>query len=135
MIYGFGNSYKVILTWRDVKIFFQDNDIFRFGINVESSRQSGFIMLRNSCIPHTNRCMLQNQKWMRWETNLEGCNLKPGNTELMVIEWINNMRSPGTILQYHFFKCCLKKLKLRQYLLPKLQERYAKLNTYRLLSS
>merc|ERR1712223_1814658 len=44
--------------WRDVKIFFQDNDIFRFGINVESSRQSGFIMLRNSCIPHTNRRML-----------------------------------------------------------------------------
>ena len=65
---SFGNSYKVILTWRDVKIFFQDNDIFRFGINVESSRQCGFIMLRNSCIPHTNRCMLQNQKWDESET-------------------------------------------------------------------
>merc|ERR1712223_422579 len=44
--------------WRDVKIFSPDNDIFRFGINVESSRQGGFIMLRNSCIPNTYGCML-----------------------------------------------------------------------------
>ena len=68
-----GNSYKVILTWRDVKIFFQDNDIFRFGINVESSRQGGFIMLRNSCIPNTYRCMLQNEKEKHYFS--QGCNL------------------------------------------------------------
>ena len=50
------------LTWGNVKIFFQNNDILGLGIDVESRRQSGFVMLRNSCIPHADRCVLKIQE-------------------------------------------------------------------------